>query len=249
MLSRIHERLGTAGFVISIVAVVLALTGGAYAAGKLNATQKKEVEKIAKKFAGKPGANGAPGLAGPAGAKGDTGTAGANGTNGVSVTGKPIPTSSASCSHHGGTELTSATGTEKICNGATGFTETLPPEKTETGTWAITVPPGTEYYLTRVSISFPIPLVAGLPASAVHFVESGEAAPAGCEGGTATNPAAEPGNLCVYAGGPLIIDEFEGIFKPDSTGAGAGPTGALVELGVFEELTAGGTFAVTAESE
>jgi hypothetical protein len=93
MLTKVHERLGTAGFVIAIVALVAALGGGAYAAsGGLSGKQKKEVEKIAKQYAGKPGKNGAPGATGPAGAtgaagsKGDTGLkgdAGAQGEKGV----------------------------------------------------------------------------------------------------------------------------------------------------------------------
>jgi hypothetical protein len=83
MLSRIHQKLGTAGFIISIVALIAALSGGAYAAsGSLTGKQKKEVEKIAKKYAGKPGAPGAAGAQGPAGTKGDSGAAGSNGSNG-----------------------------------------------------------------------------------------------------------------------------------------------------------------------
>ena len=58
MIERIHQKLGTAGFVIAIVALIAALGGTALAAAKLNGTQKKEVEKIAKKYAGKPGAAG-----------------------------------------------------------------------------------------------------------------------------------------------------------------------------------------------
>ena len=51
MFSRIHEQLGTAGFVISIVALVFAMAGGAIAAnGGLNGKQKKEVKKFAKKY-------------------------------------------------------------------------------------------------------------------------------------------------------------------------------------------------------
>ncbi|MBA3867401.1 MAG: hypothetical protein H0X42_13840 [Solirubrobacterales bacterium] len=53
-ISRIHQKLGTAGFIISIVALVAALGGGAYAAsGGLSGKQKKEVEKIAKKDSAK----------------------------------------------------------------------------------------------------------------------------------------------------------------------------------------------------
>jgi hypothetical protein len=48
MLRRVHQKLGTAGFVISIVALVAALGGGAYAAsGSLSGKQKQEVSKIA----------------------------------------------------------------------------------------------------------------------------------------------------------------------------------------------------------
>jgi hypothetical protein len=75
----IHQKLGTAGFVISIIALVAALGGSAFAAkGALTHKQKKEVKKIAqteaKKFAGKPG---------PAGAKGDTGPKGDRGAKGA----------------------------------------------------------------------------------------------------------------------------------------------------------------------
>ncbi|MFL5898533.1 MAG: hypothetical protein ACJ76D_08740 [Solirubrobacterales bacterium] len=64
----IREPFGTAGLIIACVPPVLALTGAAFAAGKPTSKQKKEVEKIAKKFAGKPGA---PGETGPAGANGN----------------------------------------------------------------------------------------------------------------------------------------------------------------------------------
>jgi Collagen triple helix repeat (20 copies) len=79
MFSRIHQKLGTAGFVIAIVALVAALGGAAYAAMPgLNSKQKKEVKTIAKALV-KPGA---PGPAGPAGAKGDTGAKGDAGSPG-----------------------------------------------------------------------------------------------------------------------------------------------------------------------
>lgn len=87
MISKLHERLGTAGFVISIVALVAALGGGAYAAtGGLTGQQKKEVTKIAqaeaKKFA-KKGPAGPEGKQGPAGAAGKDGSNGTNGSNGT----------------------------------------------------------------------------------------------------------------------------------------------------------------------
>lgn len=85
MFSRIHQKLGTAGFLIAIVALIVALGGAAYAAlPGLNSKQKKEVKKIAKSFAkaGPAGASGPAGAKGEAGAKGDTGAAGGTGPEG-----------------------------------------------------------------------------------------------------------------------------------------------------------------------
>jgi hypothetical protein len=89
MLSRMHQRLGTAGLVVAIVALVAALTGAAFAAGGLTKQQEKQVKKIAKKYAGKPGPagpQGQPGSQGQAGAKGDKGDPGKDGTNGTNGT-------------------------------------------------------------------------------------------------------------------------------------------------------------------
>lgn len=126
----IREPFGTAGLIIAMVALVAALGGSALAAsGALTGKQKKEVETIAKKYAGKPGAAGPTGTQGPAGAKGDSGpagaagtngTAGTAGTNGTSVTTAVIPTSSATCGHNGGTEVKSASATTNVCNGEEG---------------------------------------------------------------------------------------------------------------------------------
>src|SRR3954470_13970370 len=74
MLKRIHDKLGTAGLVVAVVALVVALTGTAFAAKKF--ITKQEAIKIAKKYAGK---NGAPGAQG---SKGDTGASGAQGPKG-----------------------------------------------------------------------------------------------------------------------------------------------------------------------
>ncbi|HWC47405.1 MAG TPA: hypothetical protein VG448_00790 [Solirubrobacterales bacterium] len=85
MFSRIHQKLGTAGFVIAIVALIVALGGAAYAAMPgLNSKQKKEVKKIAKGMVkpGVPGPAGPAGAPGAAGAKGDTGATGGTGPEG-----------------------------------------------------------------------------------------------------------------------------------------------------------------------
>ena len=113
----IREPFGKAGLTVAILALVFAMVGGAYAAsGGLTGKQKKEVEKIAKKYAGKTGSAGSQGPAGPAGAKGDTSTNGKDGTNGTNGTnGKEGPEG------------------KQGKEGTTGFTETLPSGETETG--------------------------------------------------------------------------------------------------------------------
>jgi hypothetical protein len=78
----IREPFGTAGLVVACVALIAALGGTALAAAKLTSTQKKEVAKIAKKFAGKPGKPGAPGAQGPVGPAGKDGANGAPGSQG-----------------------------------------------------------------------------------------------------------------------------------------------------------------------
>jgi hypothetical protein len=76
-----HNKLGTAGLVVAIVALIAALAGTAFAAvDKLSGAEKKEVKKIAKQFAGKPGAQG---LTGSQGAKGDPGPKGDQGERGL----------------------------------------------------------------------------------------------------------------------------------------------------------------------
>ena len=255
MFNRIHQKLGTAGFIISIVALVAALGGGAYAAsGGLSGKQKKEVETIAKKFAGKPGAPGTTGPAGTNGGKGDTGAAGTNGTAGTAGTpgtnGKSVVIGNATtqnCSSGGKTVEVEGSGTKSnICNGLTGFTETLPSEKTETGSWIIGVTPENTNLPVTTSLSFPIPLSAGLDASHVKYVKKAETAPAGCTGGTAAAPTAEPGFLCVYAGQELFLT-FSAIQNPGAATEtnGAAATGAILRFAGEEEATAWGTWAVT----
>jgi|GEM_PF-511736 len=82
MLSRVHNKLGTAGLIVAVVALIAALGGAAFAAsGKLTSQEKKEVKKIAKKVS-KPGKPGPAGPAGPQGPKGDTGAKGDSGPKG-----------------------------------------------------------------------------------------------------------------------------------------------------------------------
>jgi hypothetical protein len=116
--------------VIAIIALVFAMAGGAYAASsKLTGPQKKEVEKIAKKVAGKPGAPGAQGPVGPQGPaglkgdkgdKGDPGNQGLPGTNGNSV--QVVEEGATVCEPNGGViyEVKGSGVENEVCNGANG---------------------------------------------------------------------------------------------------------------------------------
>lgn len=189
---------------------------------------------------GAQGATGPAGPAGPTGPAGGPGIAGTNGSNGTSVTGVAIPTSEkAKCGGQGGTAYTSASGTENVCNGTTGFTETLPVGKTETGEWSLSVPaenPTLKTSLPVSSISFVIPLTA---APVAHYLKKGEQETAECPG-TAAEPEAAEGQLCVYA-------ELE-VNAPGSLTADAATFGAkIVSDGGEPGGVAFGTWAVTAE--
>jgi Collagen triple helix repeat (20 copies) len=218
VISRIHQKLGTAGFIISIVALVAAMGGAAYAAkGALTGKQKKEVTKIAKQYAGKPGAPGAPGAVGPAGAKGDAGEKGERGekgepgeqgeagNDGKSVESFPIPPGEETCNHNGGAvyEVEESGEPTEICNGAEGepwAVGGLPKGATETGVWSLNASEATtapETSRVLVPISFPIPLSAPIEGEEnIHFV--GETGDSICKG-TIGKPTAPEGMLCIYA--------------------------------------------------
>lgn len=119
----IREPFGTAGLVVACVALIAALGGTAFAAAKLSPTQKKEVEKIAKKFAGKPGAPGAPGAQGPAGPAGKDGSNGAPGPKGA--TGAEGATGETGAT--GATGDTGVAGESPEGHGFTGAEEAGPP--------------------------------------------------------------------------------------------------------------------------
>jgi hypothetical protein len=246
MFNRIHQKLGTAGFIISIVALVAALGGGAYAAsGGLNGTQKKEVEKIAKKFSGKPGAPGATGPsgpAGPAGVKGDAGGPGGAGSNGKSVSVTPVSIGApGACEESGGAMVKqegSSSGAE-VCNGLEGpqgpagspwTVNGLPAGKTEMGAWAVGLNTGGATD-TFEPVSFTVPLAEGKTVS-VHFVntagmeeDESEANPATVCTGTSAHPTAPAGTLCVYetqVGGTTYEYSFPAMGGAQRTASAAG---------------------------
>ena len=265
MFSTLRTRFGIPG-VISVMALVFAMFGGAYAASSNNHGQATASAKAKAGPRGPKGPKGATGPAGPqgpagpGGAKGDAGAAGANGTSGTDgqgVTSSVAPPEPAHCLN-GGSKFVSANGTTYACNGTAGpkgppgspwpAGGTLPAKATETGFWGYggypapfdssVGPEGRSSY----PISFPIPLEAAPKATFVN-VFGGSATAPGCPGFVNETPTAEPGNLCVYATG------FE---SGESLGLGfVGTTGAFIEVKCLEEFcSTNGTWAVTgAEAE
>lgn len=227
MLSSFRNRFGIPG-VISVVALVFAMFGGAYAASdngnsgsEATASAKaKQGPKGPKGPKGAKGDTGPAGPAGPAGAKGDTGAQGANGNDGangnngangkdgVSPVGTSFGGSKGGCSE-GGVEFKGAN-TTYACNGKKGepwsVGGTLPAGKTLTGAWGVAiVPKETEpdvYAVTQgfSPISFALPLSASPEGVLVGTTteQKEEGVTLGCPGVVDGVPTANPGKLCVY---------------------------------------------------
>ncbi len=252
MFSVLGRRLSYAN-VVATFALFFAMSGGALAASHFLITSTKQIKpSVLKSLKGANGANGANGAAGPVGpagaqgAQGPAGPAGGPGPKGEAGApgpeGKPGP---------------------KGENGTTGFTDTLPSGKTETGTWSFETTHENEGQFVAVPLSFPIPLhseesVTGNPIieeAGVHFIARGETATpdGGCGDGSVNKPEAEPGNLCVYSGAEELQIAPENTFiTPAGVNLreqGAGATGAILRVFV-KSGQAGefgvGTWAVTA---
>ncbi len=222
MISRVHNKLGTAGFAVAIVALIAALTGTAFAAlPGLNSKQKGEVKKIAKQVAG---------AIGPAGPQGSPGAAGAPG----GVGGK------------GASGVTGPTGPEGE-EGPPGPTETiLPAGETSTGLWAFK-DKGVEE--TSMTISFPLRVVPQPEfATQTNWLLPDEPPTANCPG-SVTNPEAAPGQVCLYVLGitnagsfARHVPQLHQTYTPDETSGWGGSF--LIEEGM--EGFGNGTWAVTA---
>jgi hypothetical protein len=256
MFSILRNRLGIPG-VISVIALVFAMIGGAYAANNSGGGKATASAKAKRGPKGPKGAKGDTGPAGPqgaAGAKGDTGATGAKGdtgatgsqgpigtpgtpgtpgTNGKSVT-SGIESPGANCTSGGSKFEVTGLPTTYACNGQTGFTDTLPPGKTETGSWAGSVG---AFGVGYIAIPFNIPLAQSLDgphAVAVQEGEEGELGKCsdGATKGTAANPLAEPGYLCVYVK-EFVLEEgrIALVGKPGSPGLGADKFGAFISIG------------------
>jgi hypothetical protein len=266
MLRRIHAHL-TPSTAIALLALVFALTGGAFAATGGSSSGPGAVHAVAAKSKAK--AKAKPGPRGPAGPAGKTGPAGAAGAQGPAGSQGPSgaqgPQGPAGAT--GATGATGAagpagpkgapgpTGPEGICSTANCV---LPNGVSEHGTWT-----QSGYFKNGdtvfTSISFAVPLAASLDEEHVHFIGGptleqlgkGEfpTPPAGCKGSYQT-PEAESGNLCVFEtlSGKLLEELAQGKFahanspqliQPGDPGTqGASTSGAILSGQVAVEAPA-----------
>jgi hypothetical protein len=215
MLSRVRKHLTYANAAMTI-ALVFAMSGGAYAAGKLLITSTKQISpSVLKSLKGKTGVNGAQG---PAGAVGPAGAAGAKGEPGP-------PGPAGTTGEKGGPGEKGAAGTNGF-NGTNGkegkegkegspwtAKGSLPVGSTESGQWSFVVHQVAGAPIATASISFAIQLANPLSEEDSHFIgpEEGEGEPKahlpkGCSGNYKA-PRAASGNLCVFTQSVL---DFEG---------------------------------------
>ena len=207
------RRLSSA-HLLSVIAIVLALSGGAYAAAtigpddiKRNAVRSKHLRdgsvaradlsaSVRRALAARPGTGGR----GPTGARGATGPRGPRGYRG----------------YRG----------EKGATGATGpagpFVDAVPAGRTLRGSYLVSDVAGAPAAEVEASVSFPFSLGA---APAPHFVAAGASTPAECPG-SAASPAAAAGHLCVYEAERTGVALGAEVFDPSRTRAeGAGKAG------------------------
>ncbi|MFZ1153379.1 MAG: hypothetical protein WAN93_00595 [Solirubrobacteraceae bacterium] len=244
MFSVLRTRLTYANVAMTL-ALVFAMSGGAYAASKILITSTKQISpKVLKSLQGKAGANGAQGPVGPVGAagpQGPTGPSGAAGASGV----KGEAGSEGKEGKVGKEGKAGLSGSPWTAGG------TLPSGKSETGIWAFG-PVETKYASVTVPVaSFPIELAAPLAPGHAHFInekglevnlEEEEVPSVACQG-TADEPTAEPGNLCVYT------THLQNSANTGSTAIGTVKrAGAVMFFGVTSpaEVEGHGTWAVTA---
>jgi Collagen triple helix repeat (20 copies) len=243
MFSRLRKHLTYANVAMTL-ALVLAMSGGAYAAGKYVITSSKQISpKVLKALAGKTGPAGKPGPAGPAGPAGAVGPAGSKGENGPAGS-KGENGAAGSNGEPGPKGETGATGAKGALGpagptGPTGPQGLLQPGKSEFGAWGFTTHDEGFVYQT---FSFPLALAKPLAEANIHLIAPNASGGAPCPG-TVEEPKAEPGNLCIYA--KMLQAPLFGTGASGPGGAFAGffaPTENKGGFGLVDE----GTWVVTA---
>jgi hypothetical protein len=245
-MSKLFRRYGVAGPIAALAVVAVAVVAsvpamaGPLANSALSLVGVNKTAKKALKVANKANKRAmTPGPQGPAGPKGDAGAAGAQGPAGAAG-------AAGADGADGADGAPGAPGEPWTAGG------TLPSGETETGAWSVgNIPDGGS---AREAISFAIPLAAAIPAANIHAVAPSGTAPAGCGTGTVSDPQADAGHLCVYAGGFQNADYITA-FAPvgsavrtlSSAASGSSTAGALVWIAASGGTGTGfGSFAVTA---
>jgi hypothetical protein len=248
--------------VVATLAMVFAMSGGAYAASKYLITSTKQISpKVLKALKGKNGTNGtngangangkdgAPGAPGTAGEKGAPGTNGTNGANGVSVTSTSLPAGNEQCKEGGSEFVAAASKKTYACNGSPWVAGgTLPKGATETGTWAVEATAAAPGELMTAVVSIPIPLAAEFN---VNFVGFKEPLPSNCEGEIG-KPSAISKQFCVFEGQSMIVNhgglKYEkAVVTPAGPIFDIGPTGGQLVFSTTQtgRVSAEGTWAAT----
>jgi hypothetical protein len=249
MFSLLRNRFGIPGL-ISVVALVFAMFGGAYAATNgnplasaskkqrnfkkkqqgLNGKQKSEVKNIAKQFPGPAGPQG------PAGAKGNDGGKGSDGATGpTGVAGQGVgigATGPSECSGRGGVKVTAGATSQAACNGAQGTQGIQGNPGTAGSPWVVGKAPkgvllkGTwtlpqPYTAAAAGEEISVAVSTGVPVGQIFAVPAGPEPFSGCTG-TVENPESEiEGFLCVYREGDTNLEESLFSSKFLTSGGGA----------------------------
>jgi Collagen triple helix repeat (20 copies) len=245
MLSAIRRRLTFANVAVTL-ALVCAMSGGAYAASRYVITSTKQIKpSVLKQLQGKAGVAGAQGVVGPQGPAGSQGPAGPQGA--VGATGKEGPPGKNG---------------ENGKEGKTGYAEMLPSGKTLTGQYsAASYSKGALGGAAETAVTFPFRVENDQgEGPLISYVKRGASLPEGCTG-SFEHPGAKPDHLCIFEttaqnittsfeGYPLICNyAIQGSCPENREITNVNPSGfGLVALAEAEGTVAmQGTWAVTAE--
>jgi len=245
MFSPLRNRFGIPG-VISVIALVFAMFGGAYAASNSGDGEKASASaKKAKKGPrgprgpkgpagpfGPAGPQGPAGPAGPAGAKGDAGAPGAPGASGAKgATGATGVNGTAGAK--GATGATGATGTTGTdgsagTTGATGsqgspwVVGTAPSGATLKGTWGVASHAAGAGETIPIAFSSSVPIPSGAASLAVYVPPGGPDPTGSLCPGSPSNPSVGGfgGIVCAYAEAATNLTPWDAFTEPpfQSTG-------------------------------